>query len=262
MQFDRPLFVYDLETTGTDRQTSRIVSFSCELRDPYGELVHRKHQLINPGVPIPKEASDVHGITDEMVKDKPRFGDLSKAIAAFFDGVIIVGYNNRRFDDVILQRQFKECGIDLDLSGLPCLDVYALFNTLIPRTLEGAVKHFLDEDMDGAHQSDVDAEYTFRVLQAMCKQYNGSVPRKASEINDTLFPVDPSFVDSAGKIIWKNGQAILNFSKHKGQTLQYMASMEAGFLSWIQRNDFDKDLKEICSNALSGKFPQPPKINN
>lgn len=250
------IFIYDLETTSVKVSEARIVQFSYELREfTGGRLIDECTRLVNPGIPIPLQATGVHGIYDEDVADEPPFehfaGQFKKILDR--DDIIICGFNNRRFDDIILENEFRRIGQKVDLSQKPVIDVFTFYKKHYPATLEGVVSHILREEMEGAHNAAADTKYTYSVFKELFKRHQQVFPAKADRINGYLYP---DYVDRDGKLRWKNGKAVFSFGKCKNKSLQSVASGSPGYLRWICDADFSDEFKQICQSALNGNFPE------
>jgi DNA polymerase III subunit epsilon len=244
------LFVYDLETTGPDPASDYIISMSYVIVRPGQPAADPVYFLVNPGVPIPEGSTAVHGITDADVADKPGFDVYAESIASILKepGLILSGYNNRKFDDVVLERELREAGFPVDLFAMPCLDLFALWRIGEPRTLGGAMRRFLGQELDGAHNAENDALAVVNLIPAMSAFFEGTLPASATELNGILFPEQSNWVDRMGKIIKNDqGEPSLAFGKHKGVALR---TMDKGYLQWMLGQDFPEDTKAIISSYL------------
>lgn len=279
---DSDLLAFDLETTGIDRSKARIVQIYWHLmaiRDGLVATVDEDKSLINPGIPIPAGASEVHKIYDADVADAPSFteyaGDFYRRT---FDRprtvpLALTGYNLRSYDCPVLENEFNRvwgAESNIVLTGYPIYDVKEIFFRENPRTLEACAEQYLEENAreqiaasyggeDGAyHDASVDTMIStaclFKQLEA-----HGDIPADPRQINDYL-KNDPRQIDADGKFIFnEDGEAVLNFSKKfKGRTLEWVAINEPGFLAWMTRNDFSNENKRIAQKALNGEFPEPP----
>lgn len=252
---DEDIFIYDLETTSANVKEARIVQFSYALREfDSGELIEEDTRLVNPGVPISAEAAEVHGIRNEDVADEPGFDHFAGQFKNILDrdDVIICGFNNRRFDDIILENEFRRIGQQVDLSQKPVIDVFKFYKKHYPATLEGVVAHILREKMKNAHDASSDMNYTYRVFSELLERHQASFPDQADGINRYLYP---GYVDRDGKLRWKDGKAVFSFGKHKDKALQTVAADAPGYLQWICSADFSNEFKQICRSALQGSFP-------
>lgn len=252
---DKPILIYDLETTSDEKETARICQYSWELRDGLtGHLISADMQYVNPGIPIPPEVTAVHGITNKRVKNEPEFGYYAKGLANVFNrDVIICGYNNRSFDDFVLENEFRRAGLEINLAKKPNMDVFAAMKHFYSFSLEDVVRLLFEEDMENAHDAGADVSYTYMVLQELKRRNEGEFPSKADEINNFLYP---GFVDREGKLRWnEDGQAEFTFGKLNGWSIEDAVMYEKGYLQWICKQDFPEDFKQICREALVGRYP-------
>lgn len=246
MKLFRPLVFFDLETTGTQPSADRIVQIACVKRYPDGREVEWE-TLVNPGCPIPKEASEIHGITTEKVVDAPSFAALAPKLVRALDGCDLGGFNVRRFDLPMLLAEFARTGQTFSLDGRAIIDAMSIFYLQEPRDLSAAVKFYLLQEMTGAHNALNDVRATLRVFDEQTKRYQ--LPDTADGVS-ALCAGDS--VDLAGKLVWKDGEVTVAFGKQKGKTLRALAKNDRGFLDWMMRWEFDADTKAIVSQALQG----------
>ena len=242
---DLTIFVYDLETTSADVNTAKIVSMSYRII-VHGQLADKADLLFNPGVPISPEATAVHGISDADVADEPPFSIVAAQFADLLaiDGMILSGYNNRMFDDIILERELADAGHPVNLFTMPCLDLYALWRAMEPRTLTGAVKRFLGQDLENAHDAAADTDAVVNLIPAMVSHLG--LPD--GDINVALFPQQANWLDRQGKIVLNaDGEACLSFGKNAGVPIK---KLDRGYVDWIMNNDFPSDTKEILRSLL------------
>lgn len=243
---DMTLFVYDLETTNADVNTAKIVSMSYRVI-ANGQPTATANLLFDPGVPISPEATAVHGITDADVAGKPRFAESAGQIADIMtnaEGMHLCGYNNRMFDDIILERELADAGHPVNLFTMPCLDLYALWRAMEPRTLTGAMKRFLGEDMQNAHDAAADTDAVVRLLPAMAEQLG----MPDSDINAALFPQQASWLDRQGKIVRNaDGEACLSFGKNAGVPIK---KLDRGYIEWMMGQNFPLDTIRIILDQI------------
>jgi DNA polymerase-3 subunit epsilon len=253
LKVERPLVVFDLETTGTDVEKDKIVEISVLRILPDGSRETRTRR-VNPERPIPPEASAVHGITDDDVRDSPNFKQLSRGLLDFLGDADLAGYNVSRFDIPLLNREFKECGLDLRAGDRMVLDAMTIYHRKEPRDLTAAVRFFLDRDHTGAHTAEADVEATADVLDAQLARYE-DLPRTVTELSAWARRVPANAVDGSGKFVWKDGEAVFGFGKHNGKSLRDVAANAPDYLSWIVGSDFPQDARELVRRALDGEFP-------
>lgn len=232
IKLDRPLSFYDLETTGTKVSTDRIVSISVLKLNPDGST-EGKSMYINPTIPIPKAASDVHGITDDMVKDAPTFKQVSKGIYKFFEGCDIAGYNSNNFDNALLYEEFLRCGIEYPTADVKSVDVLNIFKKMETRTLSYAYKFYCGKDLDSAHDSKHDTLACKEIFLAQVEKYPELLDKEIDFYRD--FSKVDDRVDFAGQIVRDaEGNLRYNFGKANGKKI----SEDTGFGEWMLKQTF------------------------
>ena len=257
LQIDRPLVVFDLETTGTDPARDRIVQLAAIRLEPSGAR-ETFVSLVNPGVPIPAGATAVHGISDADVADQPALAQLRGRIEALLAGADLAGFNSQKFDLPLLQTELQRVGGQLDLSGVRHVDAMQIFHRMEPRDLTAALKFYCGKELSEAHDALADAEATLSVLDAQVARYE-ELPADIGALHEFLNPDLDKYVDPQGKLVWnEDGQAVFTFGKVKGRTLQEVAAGRdsRGYLEWILKSDFSPEVKEVVRSALNGVFPQ------
>jgi len=253
LQLTRPIAFIDLETTGINISTDRIVEIAIVKISPDGsKLVKRK--IINPTIPIPQGATDVHGITNEMVKDAPTFKQASNEIKQFIEGCDIGGYNSNRFDIPMLVEEFLRCELNIDIENRKLVDVQKVYHLMEQRTLSAAYKFYCQKDLEGAHGAEVDATATYEVLEAQIVKY--------SQIGNTIesiikFTGEEQIVDFSRRFIMENGVEVFNFGKHKGKPVTRVLKEEPQYYDWMMKGDFALHTKlkitEILNRTLVKK---------
>jgi DNA polymerase III subunit epsilon len=240
------LVAFDVETTGTNPEQDRIVEISfCE---PRGRPLTLR---VNPGVPIPPAATRVHGIRDEDVARAPTFADVAAEVEVAIEGAVLVGYNSRSFDTIMLDAELRRAGRKgLALDQLREVDVLRLWHALEPRTLEGATRRWLGREHEGAHSSAADVTATLAVLDAMMAahalDHDECVRRSVRE----------SEVDRAGKIVRADdGRLTLNFGKDRGRALE---EVDPGYLEWMLKSDFPESTKRVVARFLHERLMDRP----
>ena len=246
-----PLACFDLETTGTDPARDKIVEIAIARVEPEGGR-RTYARRVNPGRPIPPEATAVHGIGDADVRDAPSFRQIAGEVLEMLSGADLAGFNVRRFDVPLLERELREAGCDLALKGRRVLDAMAIFHRKEPRDLSAAVRFFLGRDHDGAHGSAADAEAALDVLDAQLARYD-DLPREVPGLDAWLNPVPPGAVDRTGKFVVRDGQVVFAFGKLRGRALREVARVERDYLLWILKQDFPEDARALVERALRGE---------
>lgn len=257
LRLDRPLAFFDLETTGTDPASDRIVEISVLRIDPDGSRDSRTRR-VNPERPIPAEATAVHGIRDEDVRDAPPFRRLARGILDFLGDADLAGFNIRRFDVPLLEREMREAGFDLDLARRRIVDAMTVFHRMEPRDLSAAVRFYLGRDHAGAHSAESDVEATAEVLDAQLSRY-AELPDTVEELDRWCDPAPANAVDRSGKFVWRGPEVVFAFGKKQGLTLREVAAADSGYLEWILRADFPEDARALVRDALEGRWPDPPE---
>jgi DNA polymerase-3 subunit epsilon len=246
LQLTKPLVFLDIEATGLDLENDRIVELSlCKLH-PDGTREVKTYRY-NPGIPIPAEATEIHGITDEDVKDKPLFSQHAKGILAFIEGCDLAGFNSNRFDLPMLSNELARCGQYFDHRKANLVDIGNIFKIKEPRTLEAGVKFYCDREHAGAHGAEADVLATIDVFEKQLEKYEG-LPTDLKEL--ALFSnYDSPILDLAGKFTsTKEGVILLNFGKYKGLP----AADHLDFLDWmVYKASFTRDKVEIALSILN-----------
>ena len=250
LNLNKPICFFDLETTGTNPGKDRIVEIAVlklDINNQKKEMVWR----INPECPIPDEASSVHGITDEMVKDQPIFKHFSKEIFNFIEGCDLGGYNIDKFDLPLLVEEFIRSGIDVSsFVKVKTVDVQTIFFKMEPRDLSSALKFYCNKDHGNAHTALDDTIATYEVLLSQLDKYHDLEP--SVDFLSTLTRRNKN-IDFAGRIIEDdNGDAIFNFGKHKGKKVKEVLSKEKGYYSWMMNSDFPEYTKKVITQVKLG----------
>ena len=253
LKLDRPLVVFDIESTGVVPQRDRIVEIAVLKIMPDGESRSTVRRL-NPQMPIPPSATAIHGISDADVAACPVFDDIADKLLAYLENCDLAGYNIQGFDIPLLENEFKRVGLDLRTSERRVIDAYTLFCKLYPRTLTAAYKFFCGKDLEDAHSAGADTAATLDVLLGEMERHP-ELPDDVAGLSDFSDLAGPDAVDRARRFKWSGDEVVVNFGKNAGRTLKDLAENDPGFLRWILRGDFADDVKEIASNALIGKFP-------
>ncbi len=254
LALERPLAFFDLETTGTDPATDRIVEISVLRIQPDGERTVRSRR-VNPERPIPPEATRLHGIRDEDVRDAPTFRQIAKGLLEFLADCDLAGFNVRRFDVPLLDREFRDAGHDLGLSSRRVIDAMTVFHRKEPRDLSAAVRFYLGRELVGAHGATADVEAAAEVLEAQLARYD-DLPRTVAELDAWCHPVPPGAVDRAGKFVRRDGAVVFAFGKHQGRPIREVARERPDYLQWLLKQpDFPEDARALAEKALRGEEP-------
>jgi DNA polymerase III subunit epsilon len=243
---NRSLAIIDLETTGTDTQTDRIVEVGVVKINPDGQSDARCRR-VNPGVPIPAAASAVHGIYDSDVAEQPRFDQIAVGLLVFLKDCDLCGFNLKRFDLKILVAEFDRVGRKLPLEGRALIDPMEIFHDRGRRDLAAAVRFYCGREHGGAHGASADVQATGEVLDAMLARY-ADLPRLVEQL-DVVFR-DPRVADIDGKFIRDEGRLLFNFGKHRGRILEEIAVESPDYLEWMLGGSFLKDTKDLVRDSL------------
>ncbi len=244
LNLKNPLVFFDLETTGTNINLDRIVEI-CYLKVFPNGNEESNTMRINPEMHIPEEASAVHGIYDEDVKNCPTFKDVARSIATSITGCDLAGFNSNRFDIPVLAEEFLRAGVDIDLSRRKFVDVQVIFHKMEQRTLSAAYKFYCGKNLEDAHSAEADTRATYEVLMAQLDRYPDLQ-------NDISFLADYSSfnknVDFAGRMVYDDkGVEIFNFGKYKGLSVAEVLKRDPGYYGWIQSSDFTLNTKAMLT---------------
>ena len=244
LNLTKPLVFFDLETTGVQVGSDHIVEI-CLLKVAVDGRVSTYVQRVNPGMPIPPQSTEIHGITDEMVRDKPTFKELSAEIANFIGDSDLAGYNSNKFDIPLLVEEFLRVGINFDISNRKTIDVQNIFHKMEPRTLKAAYKFYCDKDLENAHSAEADTMATYEVLEAQIGRY--------PDIGDTVeqlaeFSSNGTIVDFAGRIALDDkGREVFTFGKYKGRSVEEVFRAEPSYYTWMMEGSFPQYTKKIIT---------------
>ena len=247
-----PLCFFDLETTGTNVSTDRIVEIAVLKMMPSGEVI-KKHNLINPGMPIPAESTAVHGIRNEDVAHKPYFREVARDYAKFMEGCDLSGFNILKFDVPLLVEEFLRAEVEFDYSRKKIIDSQRIFHLMEKRNLSAAVKFYCGTDLSNAHSAAADAQAALDVLCSQVERYNsmevtdgmGAAIGKIENDMHTLGALATSgLVDLAGRMVLdQHGEAIFNFGKHRLKPVTKVLKEEPSYYEWMMNGDFSLDTK-------------------
>ena len=240
LKLSRPIIFFDLETTGTNIQTDRIVEISLVKLMPNGSFTS-KTRRINPEMPIPAEASAIHHITDEDVAGEPTFRQVAASLASQLSGCDIAGFNSNRFDIPLLDQEFHRAGMDFDFSKAKFIDVQTIYHKKEPRTLIAAYRYYCGKDLTEAHSALADTTATMEVLLAQLEKYD-DLPCEVGPLSE--YACNNRNVDLMGRLVFDDqGREIINFGKYKGKLAEEVLSRDPGYYSWIMGGDFAQNTK-------------------
>jgi DNA polymerase III subunit epsilon len=247
LKITRPLAFIDLETTGVNLGQDRIVEIGMiKILTDGNQSVKRK--LINPEMPIPASATEIHGISDEMVKNAPTFRQSAQEIKQFLDGCDLAGYNSNRFDIPLLVEEFLRVDTEFDMKGRRLLDVQKIFHMMEQRTLSAAYKFYCSKTLDGAHSAEVDARATFEILEAQVERY----PQMGTTVESIVkFTGEEVVVDFARRFVMEKGVEVFNFGKYKGRPVADVLKSEPQYYDWMMKGDFPLHTKQKLTEIFN-----------
>ena len=244
LNLKRPIVFFDLETTGVDSAKDRIVEISMIKIMPNGEEVVRTRR-INPEMHIPEDATAVHGITDDDVKNEPTFKQIAKSLSQFIEGCDFGGFNSNRFDLPMLVEEFLRVGVDVDFKNRKFVDVQNIFHKMEQRTLVAAYKFYCDKDLTDAHSAEADTRATYEVLKAQLDRYP-DLENDIVALADFSSRGEPA--DFAGRLSYNDkGEEGFNFGKYKGVKVSEVFQREPSYYDWIMNGDFPLYTKKVIT---------------
>ncbi len=241
LQLTKPLAFIDIEATGSNAATDRIVEIAIIKQLPDGSRTI-KRKLINPQIPIPQVVCDIHGITDEMVKEAPTFKQAAQEIKQFLDGCDLSCYNAYRLDIPMLVEEFIRAGVEFEMKNRKLVDVQKIFHQMEQRTLVAAYKFYCNKLLDGAHGAEVDAAATAEILSAQLEKY----PQLGNNIDSILKGIgEDNIIDFARRFIFDDkGKEVFNFGKHKGRPIADVLKTEPQYYDWMMKGEFPMNTKQ------------------
>jgi DNA polymerase III subunit epsilon len=290
LKLERPLAFLDLETTGTAVDRDRIVEIAVVTVEPYdlepfapepgfvedqmqGSLfarpatapkrdyrVRRFHSLVNPGIPIPPEATAVHHIGDADVKDAPLFTEIATEVVGLVTQVDLAGFNLRRFDLKMIAAELARASLWFNPEEARVVDAMSIFHQNEKRDLGAAVRFYCSRGHDG-HRAEEDVLATIDVLRAQLDRYREVLPVEMHDLDEYCRGRKPDWLSSDGKFVWRENAARISFGKHNGKSLETLAKEDPGYLRWIaddRKREFADDTRKLAGGALQGQFPLEP----
>lgn len=244
LNLTKPLAFFDLETTGVNIGADRIVEISILKLMPDGTR-QVKTKRVNPGKPIPAEASKVHGIYDKDVENEPLFKEVANELLQFIGNADLAGYNSNKFDVPMLADEFIRADIDFDMKGRRLVDVQNIFHKMEQRTLSAAYKFYCNKEIENAHSAEADIIATYEVFEAQMNRYENlkqdvDFLHEFTRMNDN--------VDLGGRIVFNDKkQEVFNFGKHKGKTVSDVLAKEPSYYDWMMNGDFPAETKKVLT---------------
>ena len=251
LNLSKPICFSDLETTGTNIATDRIVELAILKVFPNGNK-ESKTWLVNPGVPIPEEASAIHGITDEKVAGEPTFRELAREVYQMIQGCDLAGFNSNRFDIPLLAEELLRAGVDFDMKNAVSVDVQTIFHKMEKRTLAAAYQFYCGKELTDAHSATADTQATYEVLLSQLDRY----PELTNNVQElAAFSTHNDTVDFAGFIRRdENGEEVFGFGKHKGRSVHEVLEQEPGYFGWMLNADFPLYTKKVLTQIKLSKL--------
>lgn len=257
LNLKNPIVFLDLETTGINIASDRIVEIAL-LKIHLDGSEEEKVMRINPEMPIPERATQIHGITNEDLKEAPTFKEVARTLARFLEGCDLAGFNSNRFDIPLLAEEFLRSDVDIDFKKRKFIDVQAIFHKMERRTLSAAYKLYCNRELIDAHSAIADTRATYEILQAQLDLY------KEAEFEDTLgrksvpivndveklseFSSYDRNVDYVGRIVLDDkGVEIFNFGKNKGMPVEQVLREQPGYYAWMINGDFPLYTKKVLT---------------
>jgi DNA polymerase-3 subunit epsilon len=251
LNLKRPIAFIDLETTGINVSTDRIVELSVLKISPNGKEEWMSTR-VNPGIPIPAKTTAIHGIRDEDVINSPTFKEVARNLAAFLEGCDLAGYNAIKFDIPVLAEEFLRVNVDFSFIKRRYVDVQVIFYKKEQRTLSAAYQFYCKKDLEDAHSSKVDTAATFEILQSQLDRYN-DLENDIEKLAD--YSSFNNNVDFAGRIILdENGIEVFNFGKHKGKSVETVFNEEPAYYSWMMNGEFPLYTKKVLTEIKLRSF--------
>jgi len=264
LNLTKPIAFFDLETTGIKVATDRIVEISV-----IKILTSGKQEIytirINPGMQIPARSTEIHGITDEDVKEAPKFEEIAKELSNFIGNADLAGYNSNKFDIPLLVEEFLRADVDFDLKGRRFVDVQNIFHKMEPRTLKAAYEFYCQKDLENHHSAEADTLATFEVLKAQLDRYQGVKIKDRDGnimepvINDiaalSSFSEQHENADLIGHLIFNDKKKeVFNFGKYKGKSVEEIFLKEPSYYDWMMKSDFPLSTKKTITAIKLRQF--------
>lgn len=253
IELDRPLVFFDIEATGLSARSDRIVEI-CLLEARVDGSRKCRTFRVNPGMPIPADATKIHGISDADVAACPSFEDIAPTLLDLLQDCDLAGYNILNFDIPLLIEEFLRARIRFSIDDRRIIDVQRIFHRKEPRDLTAALKFYCNESLKDAHGAEADAIATERAFEGQLKMYQ-DLPRTVKELDLFCNPREPDWVDRTGRLKWDGDEILINFGKKKGKSLRELVKTDPNYLKWIIRSEFPRDMQEVVRNAIDGIMP-------
>lgn len=249
LNLEKPLAIFDLETTGTNITSDRIVEIAIIKVFPDGKE-EQYCQRVNPQMPIPAVVSEIHGIYDKDIVNEPTFDQIAETVVAFIGDADLAGYNSNKFDIPVLAEELMRAGSDFDVSQRRFVDVQNIFHKMEQRTLAAAYLFYCNKNIENAHNALYDARATWDVLKAQLDRYS-DLKNDISYLSEFSKAGNYNLLDFAGRLaINEKGEGIYNFGKHKGKTIKEVSHLEPGYYGWMLDADFPLYTKQCLRREM------------
>jgi DNA polymerase-3 subunit epsilon len=257
LSLNKPLVVFDIESTGPNPRVDRIIEIACvKLLPPNGETRETHTFRVNPGIPIPPDSIAFHCITSAMVAESPPFKDIAPQLIKLLEGCDIAGFGAIKMDIPMLVEEFLRVGIKFDISNRRIIDAQRIYHKNESRDLSAAVKFFCGDDFLDCHRTEHSALAALSVLEGQLQHYP-DLPKNMDELAKYCDIRDPRWADREGKLAWENGELVINFGKKKGEMIRTLVQTDPGFLKWMLRGDFASDTKSYITACMAGQIVSP-----
>ncbi|MEX1363966.1 MAG: 3'-5' exonuclease [Nannocystaceae bacterium] len=257
----RPVVFFDIEATGTDPVNDRIVELSVvRVELPPAGITAPRTWRINPGVRIPVEASEIHGIHNEDLVEAPDFASIAPELVEVFAGADVAGFSVGRFDVRILSAELARAGSELDISRSRVIDSQVIFHQREPRNLSAALRFYCDKDLVDAHGAEADTLASLEVFAGQLARYE-DLPTDVDALHEQSTSHNDSYCDGQRRFMWRDNEPVFNFGRMRGRSLRSIASdpQERRYLRWFLDSGFDEDAKALVRDAMQGRIRQRPK---
>jgi DNA polymerase-3 subunit epsilon len=251
---DRPLAVIDLETTGTAPYRDRIVEIAVVKIHPDGWRETRRRR-VNPGIPIPRESTAIHGIRDQDVAREPEFRQIAASLAEYLEGCDLAGFGVSMFDLPLLRAEFERAGVEFRTAGRRVIDAKTIYHLKEPRHLAAAHEFYCGASFEGAHSAEADAQAAYRVLLGQLRRYP-DLPHTMEALHRFCNRREADYLDSEGKLIWQGNEAVFQFGKHRGEPLREVCVTDPEYVHWLASGEAPAELRSILAAALQGRLPE------
>jgi DNA polymerase III subunit epsilon len=244
LELKKPIVFFDIESTGINVAHDRIIEIALLKVHPDGTKENRRY-LVNPCVPIPPETTEIHGISDDDVKDKPSFKMIAKELSKFIEGCDLGGFNSNKFDIPLLAEEFLRADIDIDLKRHKAIDVQVIFHKMEQRTLSAAYQFYCNKELVDAHTAEADTLATFEILDAQIAKYK-ELSGNVSELSE--FSSHKRNVDFAGRIVLNEDDLpVFNFGKYNGELVKEVLKKDPNYFAWMMNGDFPLYTKKVLT---------------